>query len=580
MGTYASTMNVLMCTPWSVCGSGFQEFAPGTVTSNRVCIDIDECQTANGGCSAAATCANTLGSRTCTCKVGYAGDGVTCAAVCGDTIVVSGVETCDDGNTTSGDGCSDLCVLENTPETEPNNTCAEADGPAAIPPMVLFSGNVGGVFAPNPDWVSFTLATTSDVTLETFDATGPGHCASDLDPTLTIYRADCTTVVVPTQSGGGISSCAKISPATTPGARQLPPGTYMVRVSASFFGGNYTLRINTNSSCGNGLVEGYEMCEGGATCAADCSLIPECGNARRDPGEACDDGNTDGFDGCSGMCQWETFVEGEPNGTTAQADFNAALSSVLLIDGNRNLTGAISPSLDKDVFRVSVAANDTVVRFETFDASGNECVGLADMRLTLLDALGATLTNDVATNGIGACASLAVLLQPGTYYIQAEKSTTGTIPVYFLSARFQTDGGAEIETNDTFGAATMLPGTTTHILGDHQTIADADWYRVIVPWGASIRAEIIEGSAAETCQSNGIDSTLTLYDALGTELGSDGDNGRGLCSVIDGTGATPVNAFAHFLRGSTYYLRVTSRDTMALPRNQFDYRLVVDIRSP
>jgi hypothetical protein len=41
----------------------------------------DECQTANGGCSANAQCDNTPGSRTCTCKAGFEGaNGLTCTA--------------------------------------------------------------------------------------------------------------------------------------------------------------------------------------------------------------------------------------------------------------------------------------------------------------------------------------------------------------------------------------------------------------------------------------------------------------------------------------------------------------------
>jgi len=42
-------------------------------------IDIDECLTNNGGCNASlGTCTNTIGSRTCACKAGYSGDGITC----------------------------------------------------------------------------------------------------------------------------------------------------------------------------------------------------------------------------------------------------------------------------------------------------------------------------------------------------------------------------------------------------------------------------------------------------------------------------------------------------------------------
>jgi hypothetical protein len=49
------------------------------------CDDVDECATANGGCGAFATCANSYGSFTCTpaaaCPAGYIGNGTTCTDV-------------------------------------------------------------------------------------------------------------------------------------------------------------------------------------------------------------------------------------------------------------------------------------------------------------------------------------------------------------------------------------------------------------------------------------------------------------------------------------------------------------------
>jgi len=41
-------------------------------------IDINECSTNNGGCSANAKCTNTDGSFSCECNTGYSGDGFNC----------------------------------------------------------------------------------------------------------------------------------------------------------------------------------------------------------------------------------------------------------------------------------------------------------------------------------------------------------------------------------------------------------------------------------------------------------------------------------------------------------------------
>jgi hypothetical protein len=61
----------------AACPSGYQ----GTGKLATGCQDINECAYNNGGCSEWATCTNTPGSRTCTCKSGYSGNGVLCAAV-------------------------------------------------------------------------------------------------------------------------------------------------------------------------------------------------------------------------------------------------------------------------------------------------------------------------------------------------------------------------------------------------------------------------------------------------------------------------------------------------------------------
>jgi len=55
------------------CGGGLQ-------CTDGNCSDVDECASGNGGCDAHATCANTVGGRTCTCQSGYSGNGLSCTA--------------------------------------------------------------------------------------------------------------------------------------------------------------------------------------------------------------------------------------------------------------------------------------------------------------------------------------------------------------------------------------------------------------------------------------------------------------------------------------------------------------------
>ncbi|MCC6556877.1 MAG: pre-peptidase C-terminal domain-containing protein, partial [Polyangiaceae bacterium] len=230
-----------------------------------------------------------------------------------------------------------------------------------------------------------------------------------------------------------------------------------------------------------------------------------------------------------------------------------------------------------DLFRIDLAQS-SVVRIETFDPSAADCAGFMTT-LRLHDAAGAQLYAD-DNSGISTCSALLLSLPAGTYYAQVEeRGNDGTIAAYALEVKV-ISGGSEAEANDTAAAANALSGAEVLVLGGHPSNDDSDFFAITVPPGKSIRAEIIEGGA-ETCESNSIDSALTLYDAGGVALGDDDDGGRGFCSAFDGTGSSPASGFAHALPGGTYYLQVEAAafaQTPGDPTGQFDYRLVVTIR--
>src|SRR5262249_54757979 len=137
--------------------------------------------------------------------------------------------------------------------------------------------------------------------------------------------------------------------------------------------------------------------------------------------------------------------------------------------------------------------------------------------------------------------------------------------------------------NETRTQATTVSGVSgdVFVIGGHQSNADTDFFAITVPAGKSVRAEVIEGSSAETCESLDIDTYLTLYDANGVAIEQDDDSGRGFCSRIDGTGPSPASPGASKLAAGTYYLAVEAApfaQSAGDTSGQFDYRLVITVR--
>jgi len=568
------------CSKIDPTGDAFsRHLAPGTYYLNVKALSSSSTFPYTLQATLTAMCGNGIkeGSEECDGGPICAAD-CTLIPVCGDG-VKSAAEQCDDGNTIDGDGCSATCTLELKPETEPNNTCASSNGPYTLDSLTGYTIVSGDVTpAGDIDWTSFTLTSYADVKFETFDQNGPGTCAT-IDTLIQLVGPDCSTVLG-SDDEDGIGSCSKIDPATDAFARHLAPGTYHVSVKAFLSTATfaYQLQASLVALCGNGVKEGSEECDGGATCGADCTLLPVCGDGIVKSPEQCDDGNQVDSDGCSSTCKWELTTEVEPNDTTGEADTNASSNPDLLINGSRNITAAIGTSGDVDIFKVKVGT-PTAVRFEVFDPSGTDCSSssMSAMTLTLLSGSGTTLYTESSSAGIGVCPALVVYLDAGDYYVQASKSTSGTIAGYFLQVKFETDAGNEAEPNDSQATASTLPGSDTYVWGGHQVGTDVDVYAVTVTAGRSIRAEVIEGGS-ETCESNGIDSHLTLYSPAYVSLGTDDDDGRGYCSKIDGTGTTSVDSFAHNLAAGTYYLVVNKSSLASGADGEFDYRLVVTVR--
>ena len=210
--------------------------------------------------------------------------------LCGDGILER-AEQCDDGNTTSGDGCSKICQIEN------NYECPVVGQPCT---NIAVCGN-GKL--------------TSDETCDDGNTVGGDGCS-----------ADCKTIEPGFQCRVPGKPCTpKCGDGIVSGSEQCDDGK-----TVSGDGCSATCKIEPGfkcsgtpskcslTVCGDGKVEGAEGCDDGNTvpfdgCSEDCQIEPDCSGTSCTSkcgdgivlGEQCDDGNAASGDGCSKTCQIE-----------------------------------------------------------------------------------------------------------------------------------------------------------------------------------------------------------------------------------------------------------------------------------
>jgi len=506
----------------------------------------------------------------CAIEPGYqcGGEPSSCAPVCGDG-EIHGAESCDNGNALGGDGCSAACRVEH-----------------------------GFICEGEP---SVCTATCGDRLVASSEACDDGDTLDDdgcsavcqVEPGFTCKGEP--SVCAPVCGDGVIGPGEECDDKNGVGGDGCSAGC---AVEAGF-----TCALGAPSmctpTCGDGMVVAGEGCDDANTasgdgCGASCDVelgygcsgspsacAPVCGDGLVvRPGETCDDGNTAAGDCCSALCLIESGCEVEPNDSTLDADARAKDAYPIEFNGGGAIRGSISAAGDLDTFALFLSPATSVLRLETFNGTGADCAGGMATKLLVYDASTLALKSDMG-GGIDDCSALMLSLPSGAYYLRvAQAQNNAVIPRYTLEADVQSSAGAEIEPNDGMSQATTVGGTSMYIVGSHQYAADTDHYKITIagPGSKSVRAEIIEGGA-ETCESGGIASRLTLLSANGAVLADDDIGaGRGLCSKIDGTGVAALHPGAHGLSPGDYYLRVRAASGVLGQGAQFDYKLAVTIR--
>jgi cysteine-rich repeat protein len=575
----------------------------GAITEHEACDDGNP--TSGDGCSA-----------DCEVEPGFACTGTpsTCRGICGDGVIVAG-EACDDGNAASHDGCSAAC------EVEHGFACAGA--PSACQP-ICGDGIVAG--AEGCDDGDPTSGDGCDAVCKIehgFTCAGaPSACHSTCGDGLVAADEGCDDHG--TTPGDGCDASCQVEQGftcagepsnclTTCGDGKIAPGEQCDDGNAASGDGcdaacqleaGFTCAGEPTACtpiCGDGLVVKGEGCDdqnttGSDGCSAACQVEAGfqcggqpsvcggiCGDGVIVKGEQCDDGNAASGDCCSSSCQVEPgcLFEVEPNSTAAEADARAMDPVPLALTGSGKIKGALNPAGDVDYFVMNLAPASSVTRIEVFDGSGKDCAGIATRLQVFNPPMVPSLYVDL-THGIGSCSAVVASLAAGSYQLKVSSPTSVVVPAYLLEVKLQNNLGSEIEPNDTAVSATALLGSDSYISGSHQTAADVDYYAFTVPVGTtrSVRAEIIEGNAVESCESGGIQSRLTLINSASAVLvDDDPGSGRGACSLIDGTGSAPTTmSLARDLAPGKYYLRVQASQTAVGSGAQFDYKLSVVLR--
>ncbi len=449
---------------------------------------------------------------------------------CGNGFV-EGNEQCDDGNTTTADGCDASCQVELV-------------GAPLNPP----GGTVGMTLsAPNTYQTVQIVVPTDGMTLAASAADVGGTTCDTVDTALVLTDATFTTLLGQKSGDGPIGTageCAAIVPPTDTFAVNLAAGTYHL--------------IVFNEGQSNGAVE------------LDVTLsAPVCGDGIINGADQCDDGNLTAGDGCDANCQVEVA------------------QTINLLRAPTTVPGALPIVGAQFTVGLNVTA-DSYVSAETFDsAAAGTCT--VDTVIFLFDAQGNELLND-DEGGTNGCSRFDTLLTVGNYFVVVEDYLNDdAIPAFELvitgnqanicgngireTGETCDDGNLtagdgcdamcnyegvlpiqEIEPNDTPATATPTglnaPGLVSVQGQTNQggTSGDLDYFEVTVPAGGAIlsaRTYTLLGDPL-SCDNALTDTTITVRDSADTELAFNGDIGAEYCSEITNL----------VLTAGTYYVRV------------------------
>lgn len=211
-------------------------------------------------------------------------------SVCGNSVVEGG-ETCDDGATDDGDGCSATCQLE---ADKARDECATA-------PPLTFTANPNGTYTSTvvsgTTGLKHTAGSTTTHTLSPCSSNGPDAYFAVTPPISGVMTATLTSATF-LSSIGARTACPT---AGTQLACNAAAGDGGQEITFPVAGGTtYYLIVDGQNVSGRPNYGRFTM---------DVTVVPSgCGDTFVSPPEQCDDGNLANGDGCSSTCTIESLA--------------------------------------------------------------------------------------------------------------------------------------------------------------------------------------------------------------------------------------------------------------------------------
>lgn len=419
------------------------------------------------------------------------------ADVCGNGVIDGTGEACDDGNTTSGDGCSDVCESELF-DAQPGTSLTRTG--LSVP--------AGG-----SSTTQVTVTSTIYLSAETFSDAATEAC-TNLDTTMTLFDDQGNEIGF--DDDDGVSLCSQFAPSRDAFAR-LGPGDYDVVVE-QFSGSaisSFDLVLSATEAdvCANGFHE-------------------------PDAGEQCDDGGSAPGDGCDALCQFE--VAGTVSVPTT---------------GPVTRAGSIANVGDFEAFEITATAS-AALTLETFAIAATSSCASIDTRISLVDVDGVELGTDF-NDGVNSCSKIDAVTDgfasvgPGTFYaIVRENGDDATISGYDLTIDGASVGcgNGVVESPELCDDGNLVNGDdcTSSCEPERQFVATAATSTTFtgvsiavgaeVPIGISVSSAVVVEmetfSDAVTGDCTSIDTVMSLRNASYTEIAFDDDGGSNRCSSL------------------------------------------------